>query len=543
MSILRMLALSWTNIKLKIIPGFRPQTIEQKDHFFSTEEIAALHHQSFNDSGVALDNISWNDLLLSDYLKKISTGASIFAQQFFYQRLRLGQNKEHFFHQQSRLQSLINDASNLHKLEQECALLRTAETEIATILFDTSTTPQSAGWHRYAWIIPLSAAISAGLSYFNPMTLIATGLIVCFLFHLQIQFHHRVYMWNLSSKSIQILLKTAYKLSLQPCIECEPFRSGQHEIIHIHQQLQRRASSTFLLPEMLAYFDWFQMANILHYFKGMRTIDRYRTNLQSCYLAVAQLEADIKLARHFHSQPRICFATISDEHRVTLNRVVHPLLTDASPLSISLHAKGCFISGQNGVGKSTFLRAIGINLVVGKAFGFCYGDDAKINLSPVYTSIHNEDSLANNESFYIAEMKRAKTLVNAANSNHLGTYLIDEIFRGTNYVESVSAAAAVLKELSQKGLLIVASHHLILANLLEENLTPFYLTRHGEQLNLQPGILSSTNGVQLLAEFEFGYEIENNAKHILAYLNKHMMSISPQSTLTMSNCMVNDICS
>jgi len=47
----------------------------------------------------------------------------------------------------------------------------------------------------------------------------------------------------------------------------------------------------------------------------------------------------------------------------------------------------------------------------------------------------------------------------------------------------------------------------------------------------------------LLAEFEFGYEIENNAKHILAYLNKHMMSVSPQSTLTMSNCMVNDICS
>ena len=512
----------------KQITRFKAKKRQHSDHYFSMNEVAALHRHTLKHGNYALDDASWDDLLIEDYLKKLSPGASIYAQQVFYQRLRCGQASNEFLQQQTRLQSLIKIPSILEKLELDCDELRAAETEVASVLFDTSTTIKEAWWHRNVWFIPLSAAISAGLSYFNPLALLATAIIICVMFYLQIQFHNRVYLWNLSSQSLQVLLRTCHRLSLNKEAECDKFKALRDDVIVIHKNLRRPGSTAVVIPEILAYLDWFQMANIRHYFKGISTLNQYRTRLQCCFFAAAELEADIKLARHFLLQSRVCFANVINDD-ITFDHLVHPLISYAAPLPVSLRNKGCFISGQNGVGKSTFLRAIGLNLVIGKAFGFCYANHANININPVYTSIHNEDSLIKNESFYIAEMKRAKTLVDAANGSYPCTFIIDEIFRGTNYFESVSAATAVLKELSKKGLLIVASHNLILANLLSEYLTPLYISHEDGQLTIQPGLVSATNGVQLLAEFNFSKEIKSNANHVLERLNQHMTSANPEN--------------
>ena len=527
MSLYRVLEVSWIALKRKFHVGFRWPVQAQQDHYFSPEEVAAYHRASAKNHSYTVDDASWNDLLIDDYLKTLSKSTSIFAQQIFYDRLRTGLDQARFYDQQHRLQTLIADQPRQARLEQDCEHLRVAETEIASLLFEPLSTSDNARWHRYAWAIPLSAGFSVALGYLNPLGFIFTALIICFLFHLQIQFHNKVYLWNRNAHSLQLLLKTSYQLSTYAEPEFERFRRINADVIACHQQLQRSSTARFLPTEIQAYLDWFQMANIRHYFKGIRTLHKFREVLQTCYLEVAQLEADIKLVRHFQAHDYICFATTTNNHGVALTQFIHPLLDHASPLSLAVQ-KGCFISGQNGIGKSTLLRAIGLNLVVGNAFGFCYAKQALIDLRPVYTSIHNEDSLSNNESFYIAEMKRAKALVDAANGQHPGIYLIDEIFRGTNYMESVSAAAAVLKELSQKGLLIVASHHLILANLLNAFLKPLSITRRNAKLQLQPGLLDSTNGIQLLTNFNFGQEIEANANHVFNQLNRYMTSDVPK---------------
>jgi DNA mismatch repair ATPase MutS len=88
--------------------------------------------------------------------------------------------------------------------------------------------------------------------------------------------------------------------------------------------------------------------------------------------------------------------------------VVHPLLA-AAPLDFGMAQQGVFISGQNGVGKSTLLRAVGLNLVTARAFGFCYAARAVTPLLPVYSSMQNEDALGSGESFYMAELRRGRS--------------------------------------------------------------------------------------------------------------------------------------
>jgi len=183
--------------------------------------------------------------------------------------------------------------------------------------------------------------------------------------------------------------------------------------------------------------------------------------------------------------------------------------------------QGAFISGQNGIGKSTLLRTVGLNLIAARAFGFCYADRATAPPLPVYSSMQNEDTLSGGESLYLAELRRARELLALAGDGP-AIFIIDEIFRGTNHVESISVAGAVLHTLCQSGCVIVSSHNLVLAPLLAGTLAPWCVQRSGGQLHVQPGVLQETNGITLLAAQGFDAQISAKAVRIAGWLGEHM---------------------
>jgi DNA mismatch repair ATPase MutS len=269
-----------------------------------------------------------------------------------------------------------------------------------------------------------------------------------------------------------------------------------------------------------AYADWFLLANVNHYFKSIDLVFAQRAFLRESYRLCANLEADVALARHLLGTSSWCWAERSTGRELVLEQGVHPLLDDAAPLSIALDGKGGFISGQNGVGKSTFLRMVGLNLIAARAFGFGYARRARLPASPVYASMRNEDSLPEGESLYIAELRRARELLVSARSDVPGIYLIDEIFRGTNHIESVSAATAVLSALSQHALVFVASHNLVLAPLLTQCLDPYVIKKTSNGgLALERGVLAEPNGIALLAAYGFEPEVQAKAAEVARWLN------------------------
>ena len=97
--------------------------------------------------------------------------------------------------------------------------------------------------------------------------------------------------------------------------------------------------------------------------------------------------------------------------------------------------------------------------------------------------------------------------------------LIDEIFRGTNHEESVSAAAAVLDTLARDALVVVSSHNLVLGPLLAHRLAPWLVARHADGvLGLEPGVLGRTNGIALLAGHGFSAAVQDKAGQVAAWL-------------------------
>jgi DNA mismatch repair ATPase MutS len=126
----------------------------------------------------------------------------------------------------------------------------------------------------------------------------------------------------------------------------------------------------------------------------------------------------------------------------------------------------------------------------------------------------------------IAELRRAGELLQAAQSGIDAVYLIDEIFRGTNHLESVSAAAAVLDALAARALVLVSSHNLILASLLRHRLDPYCIAREGEALVMRTGVLLDTNGVALLGAQGFPPEVAQKAAHVAHWLGGYLAAPS-----------------
>jgi hypothetical protein len=483
------------------------------DYPFTDSDVAQLQRVTAAPDRFALDDQTWNDLLLGPYLDSLSGEVSIAGRQELYRRLRVGLDGPERAALKERLLALHDDPARLAAAREALRPLRGADTEIAALLFEgeAAAHPRWLGWR---WLLPLALLASLAAVILSPLAWIGTAAVLYLLMTLQVRYHGRVETWNRSLNTVRLLL-----LATARCGDL-PDEAARAE--RLNRSLARSVLAR-ISPDVASYGDWFALANVRHYFETNAIVFRERAFLRACWQRCAALEADAALARHLLDTGGWCWAGATAEGELDIEDGIHPLLAAPTGLSIALRGKGAFISGPNGAGKSTFLRMLGLNLVLARAFGICHARAARLPMLPVYASMQNEDSLLDGQSLYMAELARARALLAAAGGLHPGVYLIDEIFRGTNHVESVAAASAVLDTLAARSLVVVSSHNLVLASLLEHRLAPHCLGRDAAgRLVLAPGVLDRTNGIALLGTQGFGPAIEHKAQKVAAWLTGYL---------------------
>ena len=191
----------------------------------------------------------------------------------------------------------------------------------------------------------------------------------------------------------------------------------------------------------------------------------------------------------------------------------HPLLAPDTCVrnDVEIGPAGSFllVTGSNMSGKSTLLRATGLNAVLAQAGGPVCAAELRLPPLRVLTSIRIEDSLADGVSYFMAGLQRLKLVVDAARASPT-LYLLDEVLQGTNSAERRIAARSVLRKLlATGGIGAVTTHDLSLA--VADDLTARAVAVHftesvaedaGElafDYRLRGGIATSTNALRLLA--------------------------------------------
>lgn len=130
----------------------------------------------------------------------------------------------------------------------------------------------------------------------------------------------------------------------------------------------------------------------------------------------------------------------------------HPLVRAAVPNTVRVApGRGALISGSNMSGKSTFLRTVGVNVVLAQSLHTCLAARYEVPFVEIRSCIGRVDDIMTGKSYYLAEVESVVGLMAAAESTVPHLFLFDELFRGTNTVERIAAADGVLATLIHDG--------------------------------------------------------------------------------------------
>lgn len=237
------------------------------------------------------------------------------------------------------------------------------------------------------------------------------------------------------------------------------------------------------------------------------------------FRALAELEALASIAGFAFENPDYAFPELVEgEPRFEATSLGHPLIDAdkrvSNDVTIAGPSHALVVTGSNMSGKSTLLRAIGINTVLVNAGGPVCAKSLKVGRLKVATSMRVSDSLEEGTSRFYAELKKLKLVLDLARKSgkakNQGTllFLLDEILHGTNTRERLIGARAILMELlAQKAMGAVSTHDLGLGDLEAEMPDQVKNVHFEEQVEgevmsfdylLRQGIVQSSNALRLM---------------------------------------------
>ncbi len=187
--------------------------------------------------------------------------------------------------------------------------------------------------------------------------------------------------------------------------------------------------------------------------------------------AISDIDALISLTTFHQNHPEFPFPEVVDD-RFTFQAkgLAHPLLKSKGRVSndVVLERQGQFslITGANMAGKSTFLRSIGVNMILGMIGAPVCAESMTLGTTHIYTSMRATDSLQKNESFFYSELKRLKQVISQLGKGKRIFVLLDEILKGTNSKDQQTGSIALIEQLIAKnGAGLIATHDLKLGEM------------------------------------------------------------------------------
>lgn len=238
---------------------------------------------------------------------------------------------------------------------------------------------------------------------------------------------------------------------------------------------------------------------------------RNRAHIDPWITAISELEALASIAGFAHSNPHYTFPEIATEpYLIDFKSVGHPLLKREKRISndFTMHGRGAttMVTGSNMAGKSTFLRTVGINLVLAFMGAPCCASRARVSPLRIFTSMRTQDNLEESVSSFYAELQRIEQLLKLVSEGEPIFFLLDEMFKGTNSQDRFRGGVSLIRQLGELNAFgMISTHDLDLARLTEdlaiENFSFNSVIKEGQisfDYRLTPGICTDFNASELM---------------------------------------------
>ena len=514
-----------------------------KTEGFDFERIASFflfkeqseHYQLISDS-------TWDDLDFDEVFMYLDRTCSKVGQQYLYDTLRTipkdGKRTARFekiiafSHENSPAKdSLVTELSRLNK----------PTVYFLKSLFITNYI-QKPPWF---WIIPVLSflsVITAGLS-FN-FSVFLWALVPLLGINFIVHYWNKNNMMHYANAIPQLLIlnQVAKKIlrSGVPLNDCEAVKSAittlngvdrKALIFKIEAKMERQLNSelgqivSFLLETIKALF----LVEPLLLFSILSVLENKKSDIRTVFCAVGEVDVALSIDTFRKSLPYFALPLLIDKQKSLYGEdLYHPLVIEPVSNTIELSdGKSALISGSNMSGKTTFIRTIGINAILAQTIHTALARKLVLPRISVHSAIRIADNLLDDKSYYLEEVLAIKELLKESEGDTQNLFLLDELFKGTNTLERISIAKAVLLYLHrQQNLVFAATHDLELTEYLHDSFHYFHFTEIIENgvlsfdYLLKEGKLINTNAIRLLEMNNYPTAVIREARLASEQINK-----------------------
>lgn len=211
--------------------------------------------------------------------------------------------------------------------------------------------------------------------------------------------------------------------------------------------------------------------DVMHSYRLIKWHQRNKENYQIWGEAIAFIDAVNSLANYSFNHTNYAYPEFSSEKFiVNASRLGHPLIHPTKRIDNDFIFKNetgvMIVTGANMSGKSTFLRTVGVNMVLGMIGAPVCASKMVFKPVEVFSNMRTTDSLFDDESYFFAELKRIKAILDEINSGKELLIILDEILKGTNSVDKLAGSQKLVQRLiKQKTAAIIATHDLKLTDI------------------------------------------------------------------------------
>ena len=470
-----------------------------------------------------LDNQTWEDLNMDNVYEKLDRNYSSLGEAALYSILRNPLMDEEKLKNRSRLIELFkNDKKLRERLLYIYFNLGKNIKNSFLYMMENELEVNRLKYYIYTFIGKVIPSIIILLSIFVDKKIIL-GLFVLSGLNMIISNHEQS---NIKSNGICYLRNIIIASKKIAGIKNEGIYGYTDRISSILKKIRDIDRSTRLIVitnvwgglfEIIAFI--FLLEESAYYAVSSKLKDK-KQYVMELYYIVGELEALISIAGYQHNlKNKYIRPKFKNKTSLSIIEGVHPLIENAVPNSITINNKGIVLTGTNMSGKSTFLKMLGVNILLAQTFYFVLAKDYEASFLNIVTSISPNDDLVEGKSYYMAEAESILRIFDAIKKDIPVFCSIDEIFRGTNPVERIALSAEILKYLNNENSIpIVTTHDRELADILKDDYDFYYFSEDVDNdkglsfdYKLKKGISQTRNAIRLLEYMNYPKTIIENA--------------------------------
>lgn len=311
----------------------------------------------------------------------------------------------------------------------------------------------------------------------------------------------------------------------------------KEKLLQIIKKLRKFQQNSYLLMSpgrmtgegLELILDYLRMClhlDIIKFNQMLRQVQGHKEEIWQLYEIMGELDASIAIGEYRAFLPEYSIPVIKETEEISMREGYHPLILGAVPNSIKIR-KNILLTGSNASGKSTFLRTMGMNVLLAQTIHTCTAEEFILPLCRLFTSMDIKDSIQGKESYYMAEIKAIKRILEAARKNCKVVCMVDEVLRGTNTIERIAASTQILKGMAERNIIcLAATHDIELTRTLEKEYDNYHFEEDLVQgdirfsYQLKKGRADTSNAIDLLAGMGYEPALIEKARKMVHHFKK-----------------------